>query len=563
MAGVNPATQGTRNWSDEFYEAFRFWDKINNPPRPPPAVQQKRRAAIRASYNASQAVPFTLPALPIVVPAPAVPARLPPVIRPDNIPLLAPDIEPEEARYLRARHWPRRHGGVRANWSAVKILGSGAGGSVALWEWIGPAAGAPKQTKVAVKGARRPRNRLTDEGRIMQELGTARSEHIVKLLVPRHVLTPAMCTRRGLSNRWNGRTWQLVLEYCPGGTLDDLLDIRKARNIRFEERTLWLVFECLVDGCSVLEYGMELGYDENDETAFVPNTYDPTTSLTTVVHRDLKPTNIFIGTRSRSHGDIPVFKVMAAPRRSFITPLRTFGLTFHGIQLGDLGLSEHWQKVFANNPNPWRHIDYERYHRRVRRRGTPKYYTPESFHPGWNHNDYQVSSICGKFGSHTNVWQIGAIIIACFNLGPPEAHLPFTPGHLIHGANPLGRLYGTQLRNQPGLSANLKDTIHECLYELPGNRANLLTLKTRIRSALDSMALNPRSRPEGLQDIECPELVTEAQAALPAFAIVKKQCTALKKQPGNPQCRNWVDVRTNNIRPRCFHHWDLREFQQL
>lgn len=47
----------------------------------------------------------------------------------------------------------------------------------------------------------------------MQELGAARSEHIVKLLVPQHVLTDAMRTSRGLSARWVGYTWQLVLEY--------------------------------------------------------------------------------------------------------------------------------------------------------------------------------------------------------------------------------------------------------------------------------------------------------------------------------------------------------------
>ena len=36
---------------------------------------------------------------------------------------------------------------------------------------------------------------------------------------------------------------------------------------------------------------MELGYDETEETAFVPNTYRPTRHTETVVHRDLKPTN--------------------------------------------------------------------------------------------------------------------------------------------------------------------------------------------------------------------------------------------------------------------------------
>ncbi|KAH7389112.1 hypothetical protein BKA64DRAFT_747724 [Cadophora sp. MPI-SDFR-AT-0126] len=501
---------GGDTWSDKFYEAFIYWEKINNPPGPPPLPLQQARAAIQNAYTASQAVPFALPVPPVAVPAPAVPPALPRAIKPDNIPLLAPDPTDEEATYLEPKYWPRRHAGRRADWSAVKILGSGVSGAVVLWEWVGPPTSAPRLTKVAVKNALKHKNQLTNEGRIMRELETARSEHILKLLVPRHVLTPNMCTRRGLSHHWHGRTWQLVLEYCPGGNLDEFLDMRKARNIRFEERTLWSTFECLVDGCSVLEYGMELGYDETEETAFVPNTYDPNTSLTTVVHRDLKPANIFIGTRSRSHSDVPIFKVLVAPDPTSFTSLPDTWAYKQASSLGILVYQSIGKKYLRTTPILGDTMTTNDTTGEYADGGDKKRYTPESFHPGWNNNDYEVSPICGKFGSHTNVWQIGAIILACFNLGPPEADLPFTPGHLIHGAAPLGRLHGTQLRNQPGLSHFLKDTIHECLYEVPGHRPSLLTLKTRIRNQLDLMALDPNSRPEGLQDIERPEPLTDS-----------------------------------------------------
>ncbi|KAH7319022.1 kinase-like domain-containing protein [Rhexocercosporidium sp. MPI-PUGE-AT-0058] len=541
MAGVNHSLQGHMNWSATFYEAFRWWDRINNPPPLPPAPQQLTNAAIQTAYGITQAAAYALPVPAIAVPAPAIPPALPGgVTRPPLIPPLAPDTEPNEEKYLRnARGGPRGLGAV-ANWTPIRILGSGGGGAVALWEWSGPAAMAPAQTKIAVKNTLAPSKNLNEEGRVMAVVGASLSEHVARLIVPPEILTPAICTARGLSHTWDNVTRQLIIEYCPQGTLDDLLDMRKERNIRFEEMTLWHIFECLVDGCSVLEYGMELTYDPLNRVAAVPAAYVAGPSLTTIVHRDLKPTNIFTGARSASHVSVPAFKI------------------------GDFGGAQEWHKIFANTPNLWPSTTYAVNHRKIRRRGTRGYYTPESFHPAWNYNDYRVSPICGKFGSHTNVWQVGAIMyeLACFNLGPPEAHLPFTPGHLIHGAAPLGRLYGTQLRNQPGLSNLLKDTIHECLYEIPTNRASLLTLKTRIRTQLNVMTLDPTIRPEGAQDLECPEPITEAQQFLPAFAQVNKQCTALKRwSPG--QCTNTVNVWGNNNRPRCGSHWNLRDYPLL
>ncbi|KAH9216255.1 kinase-like domain-containing protein [Leptodontidium sp. 2 PMI_412] len=484
MAGVNTSRQGHGNWGDRFYDAFRYWDKINNPPPPPPAAQQLTNAAIQIAYGNTQGAAYALPVPPMAVPAPAAPPALPPVTRPALIPLLAPDTPHNERKYLKRCRAPRGLG-TTANWTPIRILGSRGGGGVALWEWTGPAETAPAQTKIAVKNASIPRQDLTEEGRIMTIVGASLSEHIARLIVPPEQLTPALCTARGVPHIWDNITRQLIIEYCPQGTLDDLLDMRKARNIRFEEMTLWHIFECLVDGCSVLEYGMELMYDPLNKVAVEPPTYVAATNLTTVVHRDLKPTNIFTGSRSTSHVNVPAFKI------------------------GDFGGAQEWHKIFANTPNLWPSTRYSANHQLIRRRGTRGYYTPESFHPAWNYNDYRVSPICGKFGSHTNVWQIGAIMLACFNLGPPEPHLPFTPGHFIHGAAPLGRLYGTQLRNQPGLSNLLKDTIHECLYEIPANRASLLTLKTRIRTQLNVMTLDPAFRPEGNQDIECPEPITE------------------------------------------------------
>ncbi|KAG4427892.1 hypothetical protein IFR05_016623, partial [Cadophora sp. M221] len=285
-----------------------YWDKINNPPPPPPAAQQLTNAAIQTAYGNTQGLAYALPIPPIAAPAPAAPPALPRAIRPALIPLLAPDTKDNERKYFKRRRVPRGLG-TGANWAPVRIFGSGGGGGVALWEWTGPAAAAPAQTKIAVKNASFPRQDLTEEVRIMTVVGASLSEHIARLLVPPEQLTPALCTARRVDHIWDNITRQLIIEYCPQGALDDLLDIRKARNRRFEEMTLWHVFECLVDGCSVLEYGMELIYDPLNRVAVVPAAHIPAANPTTVVHRDLKPTNIFTGSRSALHVNVPSFKI--------------------------------------------------------------------------------------------------------------------------------------------------------------------------------------------------------------------------------------------------------------
>ncbi|KAL2060028.1 hypothetical protein VTL71DRAFT_9850 [Oculimacula yallundae] len=498
MAGVAPATQGVAGWSGPFYRAYKFWDGMNDYPFPPPprfpAPAARTNAAIQLDYIATQAIPYsqappTVPA--IVIPLPAVPRafRRPPG-RPDAVTKLTYTISQDEQAFLTATNRPRGVGPT-ANWAAVKLLGSGTGGAAALWEWSAPVGVvAPAQTKLVVKTASNPRRPLTTEGRLMVLVGLSLSDHVTRLLVAPQLLTPAMCVARGLPAVWNNRTMQLVMEYCPHSSLADLHDSRKRRRIRFEEYTLWNIFECLVDGCSVLEYGTELVYNTLTQQATTPPLYVPAANPMTVVHRDLKPANIvFIGTRSASHVHVPVFKI------------------------GDFGAAEEWNKTFAADVGLW----------------PPQTYAA-------NHAQFRVP-------------------------GPPEAHLPYTPPHAIHGAAPPGRLYGTQLRNQPGLSNVLKDTIHECLYEMPLDRATLLTLKTRIRTEINAMVLNPAIRPEGTQDLEIDETVSIAQNALAAYAVVGLPCTALlRHRDGSPPCGNNVVTRANNPRPRCQHHWDLREF---
>ena len=64
-----------------------------------------------------------------------------------------------------------------------------------------------------------------------------------------------------------------------------VLKIRRNRQIT--EISLWLMFDCLVDGISVLEFGAEPAFNGTDNMASVT----PTKDWRLKIHFDLKPGN--------------------------------------------------------------------------------------------------------------------------------------------------------------------------------------------------------------------------------------------------------------------------------
>ncbi len=65
----------------------------------------------------------------------------------------------------------------------------------------------------------------------------------------------------------------------------------------------------------------------------------------------------------------------------------------------------------------------------------------------------------------------------------PDPKQPFTPRWKLNGDKPKGRTFGLPLRGQsPHYSRTLTDLVQECLYEIPGHRPDLNTLKARVRN---------------------------------------------------------------------------------
>ncbi|KAI9047476.1 hypothetical protein LZ554_008195 [Drepanopeziza brunnea f. sp. 'monogermtubi'] len=456
------------NYTPAFYREWRFWDKYNDP-----NVPNKSKATVRNEYRRD---PFAAPppnirqAVPVVVP-PAPRAIIPQAI-------VAPT-PAEQNLYMVPTLAPR---GISGNgtptlWKGIKVLGAGGSGGVILWQWsqtskkLPAYRGTPLPVEIAVKTITDPDNDLSDEGGTMQYLTQLNSQHMLRLLTPPKALNNQDRRREGLDDTWKQLVRRLIMEYCPQGSLLTLLRRRIARAFPFAELTLWKIFECLVDGISVLDYDAEVGYDPVTGLAVIP-LFDPAGGVG--VHFDMKPGNIIAGDRTAAHAELPLYKI------------------------GDLGTYTLQDRM----PPPLvPAADWET-NEELRIKGTDLYYAPEQFSPRWNNADYAASPVCGQYSSATNIWGVGVIMyqLICLDFWPPDHTQPFMPGFDIQGAAAQGLLYGVGqprplgpagspplpplVLQQQNYSVLLKDLVHECLYEIPAHRPTLATLKQTIAAQI-------------------------------------------------------------------------------
>ena len=141
--------------------------------------------------------------------------------------------------------------------------------------------------------------------------------------------------------RWNFRTY---LEFCPHSTLGDIINFysypdnfhqlnpnaeedEDLRDIFIPEPFLWYVFDCLAAAAQVMQHGMEQPPKNAWDRAIVQ-------AWQTVVHRDLKPTNVFL--REPPSGRAAQWRLYPQPA------------------LGDFGLAIETSASDPNNPRAYR-----------------------------------------------------------------------------------------------------------------------------------------------------------------------------------------------------------------
>ncbi|KAE9368345.1 kinase-like protein [Stipitochalara longipes BDJ] len=328
-----------------------------------------------------------------------------------------------------------------ANWRGTKLLGSGSGGLVGLWEYTARRiAGRPIHKEVAVKESSRKPLQDIDmevEATKLEALVTVGTEHVTKLLV-----APVHRNAGGFVER-------LILEYCPMG---DLFSVRRrfvTRRRPIAEISLWRMFDCLVDAIGVLEHGAEPTLDDEDNAVVQANP-----GWKDKIHFDIKHTNILVKARRGKHREAP------------LCMFTDFGLT--------LNRKQNWTKSEKAQ---------------LRRRGTHRFFAPEQFTARWDYLNWNAGGVAGEYGTKTNVWGIGCIIYGLIALDQiaPDQKQPFLPTWPLYAEPAKGITYGHKLNSfQPDLySRKLTDLVQQCLYDVPAHRPNVLQLKELIASGLE------------------------------------------------------------------------------
>ncbi|KAE9381085.1 kinase-like protein, partial [Stipitochalara longipes BDJ] len=314
--------------------------------------------------------------------------------------------------------------GPRAHWRGIKFLGEGISSRVGLWEYTDPDPNAPVPGGVRQIAVKELKTSLPDpqsfdlarEAAILTKLRQSGSPHIAHLV---HNPGPVTPDERLPPGRFDNVVRRIFLQYCSLGSLNDLLDRRIRLAIPFTELTLFRIFDCLVDGISVLQYGNELLPDGVTTAFYVP----PQPYEIPIVHFDLKPAN-----KNRTiHPVHPLCKI------------------------SDFGIAQNIPQPQSDYRDDQLWLDYYEGHRRS---GTHGFYAPEQFTERWDYNGWdrlqQGVDLAGMYQA-TNIWGVGCIMYQLITMSktPPDPKDPFLPQFDVRGRPPLGITYGTDLQAYP------------------------------------------------------------------------------------------------------------------
>ncbi|KAK4064027.1 uncharacterized protein Triagg1_9183 [Trichoderma aggressivum f. europaeum] len=269
----------------------------------------------------------------------------------------------------------------------------------------------------------------------------------------------------------------LVLEYAERGSLYDMMAKTSYFGIRFSDKVLWEIWECLVKGVVSTAFqpdaarrwgpdGLDKVLDSLDDVRNMNELLRICTLIDSHdVHFDLEEQNILIS-EDAQHSHHPIFK------------LHDFGDFSHRMQ-------ECWQH--------WEEGDYWK----VRRCPKSNRIPPETISKEWDKIDLsnpgpvsrftgevfdaQHNEVAGRYGTWTNIFTIAKIMEAVITrnwVGHPMTTMSYT----AQDRRCTGNSYGWRICRQSHayIEAELLDLIMQCQFEKPANRPKLSYLLRKI-----------------------------------------------------------------------------------
>ncbi|KAL3418943.1 hypothetical protein PVAG01_09164 [Phlyctema vagabunda] len=381
-------------------------------------------------------------------------------------------------------------GHLKGPWNPVRVLGQGGQGVVGLYEWDPQT---PKQypfDKIAIKQAPydpgHGKPGLVQEYEMLSLLRPSASVHIVHGLADM-VTGMGSYTLPGAVDR--GTVQMLILEYCEGGSLYDLVQKRQHQLGRkaeeLDEEELWAIFHCLARGLLVMDSGSE-------DVTQPRRPYHPET-----VHFDI-------------NSQISDWRVLAQNSQVLISKENTL------IQARRIGYYRQEQG---------RHPDRKDLRRPYLHEGWRTFNTTYFRRP--NANSRQANLV---YGTTSNIWQVGLVMWSLMHL----RHRPnwnddsmityFWPGGVSEILTADEATVGDRQdkdeahgRKQSRYSKALRMTIAECLIIQQHRRIPVRELFHRTKKWLDETQHVVRAataREEGTEHAADVPLPTSASAIL-------------------------------------------------
>ncbi|SLM33581.1 Serine/threonine/dual specificity protein kinase, catalytic domain [Lasallia pustulata] len=175
---------------------------------------------------------------------------------------------------------PNPEGIVRQQWTPTKVLGSGSYGEVILWQRITNFATRPESLVCKTTYMDNFFLDWNEEAVLTQKLNAAGCPNVLKVYDWNH-------------NKHENLA-RIIYEYCPHGDLQSLIDFYDTQLLVFPEAFMWHIFQSVATAICYCARGTT-----DDE---------PRPGWTEIVHKDLKPNNIFLS--PPDHDENPLYPTL-------------------------------------------------------------------------------------------------------------------------------------------------------------------------------------------------------------------------------------------------------------